>query len=394
MKRAIYISILVVLLLFGLYIIQAGTILNWEPSFYDKHKIPYGTYILHDLLEEVFTHDIHRVDYPLTTALEKFDKTGMNLIIIAGETDLNQTSSDKLIEWVAKGNNAFISAHEYFDSYFDDSLGIDLRITYDFYYGVDVIEEQKTGLRLLNPDLGIETYEFEQRFNRFYVNTERMDTTIVLGEYADEEYANFVKIDYGKGSFFFHTFPFAFTNYNMVNENYKYAFKALSYLPDRPVIWYQYFAKDYFISSSPFRYVFSQPALTWAYYLTLGGIFLFIIFSAKRTQKAIPVVEPHKNQTLNFVRSISRLYMEKSGKEEIAAKKIKHFKDFLQRNYKISFSDDKLIKKLSAKSGFPEDNVRFTINFINEISSSDRMNTDDLKKLNNIIDNFYKKSKF
>ena len=46
---------------------------------------------------------------------------------------------------------------------------------------------------------------------------------------------------------------------------------------------------------SPFRYFLSQPPLRWALYLSMVSILLFMIFTARRKQRAIPVIREPEN---------------------------------------------------------------------------------------------------
>lgn len=76
------------------------------------------------------------------------------------------------------------------------------------------------------------------------------------------------------------------------------------------------------VQMSPFRYFLSQPPLRWALYLSMASILLFMIFTARRKQRAIPVIREPENKSLEFVELIGTLYYQKkdhadSGPQEV-----------------------------------------------------------------------------
>ena len=56
------------------------------------------------------------------------------------------------------------------------------------------------------------------------------------------------------------------------------------------------------------RQILQSQALKWAFYMTLISLILFVIFRGKRTQRIIPVIDPLKNATLDFTKTIGDLY--------------------------------------------------------------------------------------
>ena len=84
---------------------------------------------------------------------------------------------------------------------------------------------------------------------------------------------------------------------------------------------------------SIFRYIFTQPALTWAYYLVLIGLLFYALFAGKRTQRVIPVVEPPRNTSLEFAQTVGRLYFQQGDHDNLARKKIQYFLAGLRERY-------------------------------------------------------------
>ena len=83
------------------------------------------------------------------------------------------------------------------------------------------------------------------------------------------------------------------------------------------------------------RFLFTTPSLTWAYYLTLAGLGLFMIFESKRRQRVIPVIEPVKNKSLEFVETVGQLYYQQADHASIAEKKIQYWLAYVRQRFNI-----------------------------------------------------------
>ena len=79
------------------------------------------------------------------------------------------------------------------------------------------------------------------------------------------------------------------------------------------------------VQMSPFRYFLSQPPLRWALYLSMVSILLFMIFAARRKQRAIPVIREPENKSLEFAELIGTLYYQKKDHADLVRKKYLYF---------------------------------------------------------------------
>ncbi len=181
----------------------------------------------------------------------------------------------KLLEYANQGNTVFISAYE-----FPDSLARLLGFRADLKR--PTLRDTTLGMNFTNPELKNRIdYHFRHDDGRNFLVTTKASQTTVLGRNARNE-PIFIKIQYGKGAFFIHNLPLAFTNFYVLDSSTAdYAYKALSYLPARPTFWDEYqklgrFDED---EQSLLRYILTQPPLTWAYYLTILGLLLYVIFA-------------------------------------------------------------------------------------------------------------------
>jgi hypothetical protein len=136
----------------------------------------------------------------------------------------------------------------------------------------------------------------------------------------------------GAGELYLVATPLMFTNYGILDgENASYAFRLLSYLSDLPLIRLEAYGEGHREATTPLRYILSQPPLQWALYAALIAIILFMIFTAKRRQRIIPVMQPPANETLRFTQLIGNLYYQRKDHKDILKKKYLYFCAELKR---------------------------------------------------------------
>jgi hypothetical protein len=194
------------------------------------------------------------------------------------------------------------------------------------------------------------------------------------------------------------------------NDNSDYAFKALSYLPEQPIFWDEYVNKmsigksvksisksreakgEADIQESPFKFIMSQPALKWAYFITLSGLLIYLIFEGKRRQRIIPVMETSKNTSLQFVETIGSLYYNQKDHKAIAEKKITHLLAYIRTKFylKTIEIDQEFKTDLSNKSGISLLEINDLFDYISFVQNNDYITENQLITLNEQIENFYK----
>ena len=116
----------------------------------------------------------------------------------------------------------------------------------------------------------------------------------------------------GSGEIVLVTTPLLFTNYGMLDgDNAAYLFRLLSHLKGLPVVRTEAYGVGAQVEVSPFRYFLSQRPLRWALYLTMLVLVLFMVFTARRRQRAIPVIREPANRNLEFAELIGTLYYQR-----------------------------------------------------------------------------------
>lgn len=157
-----------------------------------------------------------------------------------------------------------------------------------------------------------------------------------------------------KGELILVSAPLLFTNYMTVSGNgATIQGRLMDRLKHHPVIRSESFTGTALAESSPFYVFLKQPPLRWALYLTLIGIVLFCIFTARRRQRAVPVIQQPQNRNLEFVQLIGTLYWQEHDNAGLLAKKLAYTEDDIRRqNARLSPDDEYFLKQVrEAASG-------------------------------------------
>lgn len=169
-----------------------------------------------------------------------------------------------------------------------------------------------------------------------------------------------VRLFIGKGEFYFVATPLMFTNYGILDgDNASYAFSLLSYLKDLPLVRIEAYGQYSDKPRTPLRYVLSIPALRWAIYATLMLLILFMVFTAKRRQRVIPVMKSPPNRSFGFMQLISNLYFQKHDNGEILKMKYTYFCAEVNKLTGLDFQervpDESGYQRLAEKTGMDAD---------------------------------------
>lgn len=363
---------------------------DWSPTLSNRDRIPYGTHVLYSLMSELFPgQQVVESRVPAYNFLQEDSTLRAHYIFIAEHVALDGNDAGSLLGFAAAGNSVFIASRYMYALWpLLDSLHVHVRDTLTW----DSMLRRDTTAVFVNPQLNTQPYYFRRMAHpEFFVADSLCDMTILGKNGMDAP--NFVRVKHGEGAFYLHLLPLAFSNYHILNDTTSgYAFKALSYLPpDRTVIWDEYVNQGRVGDQSMLRVVMSFPPLRWAYYVTVFGILLFVIFESKRRQRVIPVIRPLKNTTLEFLDVVSRLYFQKQDHKNMAHKKIVFFMEQIRTQYNLLTNrlDEDFAAALSRKSGYPADRTKYLIWKINQIDRQNAITAEELLKLNEEIENFY-----
>jgi hypothetical protein len=397
MNKSIKIYIAILVFVFAMILIASWgqrKPIDWRQTYSVNDKIPYGLYVFDKEINGILKNQkIERVsaltpyefldaNYIPDTIVGKYKIKG-TFFNITQNNEIDDQSIKELFYFVSHGNNVFLSMKT-FPQTLMDSLKIELNS--------DFQAVENSEVWLANKNLDAKKYRFKDvGIESYFAKIDTLNTT-VLGYQGNEKqkHINFIKVPYVNGYFYLHMQPIAFTNYNLLKaDHYQYAEKVLSYMPKGNIYWYTKGQNNESISDSPLRYILSQPALKWAWYLFIIGILIFILFNVKRKQRIVPILKPLPNLTVDFTKTIGNLYYQEGDHDNIIDKKIIYFLERMRNEYLIDTTklDDDFIKKLHHKSGKNEDDIRDLVFLINEHRKSYHGSLEeDLIRINNAIE--------
>ncbi len=370
--------------------------LNWRPSYTANDKIPFGCHVLFEELPVLFPEvDIQRTEEtPFSVLFERDTTRYANYIFINDALNFDQQETNKLLEFVDSGNDVFMAA-TFFGYPLSDTLNIDV-------YSEYAVQQDTIALNLTNPAFNNESYTMDRgHYKTHFISIDTLNTTIlghlqfrkkdfIQGGTNSYKHLNFIKVQFGEGYFYLNTTPQAFTNYYLLNNNQQYAANTLSYLKQQNVLWDNYQKAGRIVIDSPMRFVLNQQALKWAYYLTVVGLLIFVIFRAKREQRIIPIIDPLPNTSVDFAKTVGGLYYQHRNYTNLIAKKLNYFLEFVRSHYYLNTStiSDKTATDLAAKSGKSLEETKALLDYIIYLKNKPLHSEKELINLNKKIASF------
>jgi len=391
-RRITYIILGLLFILYLLMEIYRPRQQDWTMSLSREDKDPYGSYALYERLKDIFPNaEIASYRRPLYDQVNNSEDSNTAYLLIEPSLQTSQEDVNELLNYVSLGNYVFMAAGDY-DQILLDTLHFE---NAEFFYAP--VDKRNGRLNFTNPGLRTDSgytcrrYLADGYFKRF-------DSTNyeVLGRFNDKE-INFIRIKHGNGAIFIHASPLCFSNYFMMQPGKDdYTAKALSYIPasvDR-IYWDEYYKKGPEGADSPLRFFLNNTMLRWALRLAMLTIVLYLFFDSKRRQRVIPVMDPLRNTTLDFVNTVGGVYYNRRDNKNIALKKINYLMEFLRNKLFISSSlpGDEMVKTVAHKTGIPEREVEELFRQINRVPEVDELDDASLMSLSTSIDDFYEKA--
>lgn len=368
--------------------------ISWFPSYYQESSLPLGTSVIYQLMESDTGTELEVLNRPPYELLKESELEG-SYFFLNDYINFDETEANLLLNWVAKGNQAFIAA-KYPGDYLMDSL--DLEIETAFLANSLVTEPM---MELVNPQLKEDEARHLDRdvTINFFSSIENKNHH-VLGRVqpkqdslSDLDYLpNFISVDHGEGQLLFHLQPEVFSNYFLLEQdNYHFTERVLSYMnKEKNWLWDGYYKNGKPINISPLKQLLDTRSLKWAYYLMLFGILTYVLFQGKRRQRPIPVINPPTNKTYEFTQTIAGVYWDKKAFKEIAEKQIVLFLEDIRLRFRIPTEkrDGLFMRQLAERSGNSQEDTEKLFKFIGQIESAEQVSEQDLIQLNRSITQF------
>ncbi|MDN5287304.1 MAG: hypothetical protein JWR38_3578 [Mucilaginibacter sp.] len=361
---------------------------DWTTSLNINDKIPYGTYILYHNINDIFPKaSVKTFSEPVYNVINDHEIKHGTYIIICEAINLTEYDYAKLKQYISSGNDVFIAA-SYFGEQFKKNLKIETRIEFG--------DASATPIKFAGKYLDTtKLYNTNRSTSKGYFTSVDTLKALVLGKNT-HQHVNFVKYPMGKGTLFLNANPLMFTNFSLLSQTgAAYAATALSFTKnDNNLIWDRYYTEGRDDDGSSMRVFLRNTSLRWAFYITFFSLLFFVLYEIKRRQRIIPVIEPQANETLGFVTVVGQVYYEKRDNANIAHKKVLYLLEHLRDHYRLKTNklDNEFTDTLSKKTGIDSQFAASLVNAVNFISVQQHVTSEELIKLNKLIENFYSQS--
>jgi hypothetical protein len=404
---------LVVLALFLLMFVDRNNRkkgLDERLSFRKRDKIPYGVFAAYESMKSMFPNahvTFERQEPGSWDSISLFGKH-QALVIICPDFNADKYEMTNLVNFVENGNDVFISAISLSDEATRvinaDVNSIEPLIS--FFSKTGQSDTLTVSLRLpFNQVKQTWSYPGKQLDGYF----SRVDTTIstILG-HDKRGRPDFIHLKAGKGNLFVHLAPMAFTNYFLLHkQNIAYLEKIFSMISPATtkVLWDEYYLtkrnerrrdnnkKSWIQTLLGLQNDNGDHSIAAAFWLLLFLLLLYVILEMRRKQRHIPVIKKLQNDSLDFVKTIGRLYHDKGDHRNLCRKMAAYFLEHVRNRYKLPTSElnEEFVKNLHIKTGIAEEEIRPIIGYIRYLEEPVSISAQDLYVFHKQLESFYKK---
>lgn len=456
-SRNFLFAMLVLFVLFCLLQVNLPKKFVWSPTFSHVDKQPFGCFVFDSVLTQSLPNGYHVTKKTFFQLDQEHAKEKISVLMVVDQHNLKQLDVKYLCNIARRGGKVMVVASSSFDDGRNtDTVVVDelertfkVRIEDGMYFSLRGI---LAGLKAHDNDMydtiywnnretmyaaqsyrmfynmvggtlfvdsvpkvkrlayTLSTAGYDYKLDSLYVGDfTRFDTIVDKKErieridtFAIKKVPTAVSVPYGKGEVIFVSSPLLFTNYGMLEGNtFVYIFRLMSYLADLPVYRTEAYVKTdamLVAEQSPFREFIKRPPLRWALYLALLGVVLFMIFTARRRQRVIPIMSKPANRSLEFIQLIGTLYYQRKDHVDLVRKKFKLFAEELRKTAGVDISDvntdDREYLLLSEKTGMNSDRLKKVIRQIRLVLHSEgNISVEEMRSLIDAMDTIVRHAK-
>lgn len=448
---------LVLFVLFCLLQVNLPKKFVWSPTFSHVDKQPFGCFVFDSVLTQSLPNGYHVTKKTFFQLDQEHAKEKISVLMVVDQQNLKQLDVKYLCNIARRGGKVMVVASSSFDDGRNaDTVVVDelertfkVKIEDGMYFSLRGI---LSGLKAHDNDMydtiywnnretmyaaqsyrmfynmvggtlfvdsvpkvkrlayTLSTAGYDYRHDSLYVGDFTGFDTIVdekerierIDTFAIKKVPAAVSVPYGKGEVIFVSSPLLFTNYGMLEGNtFVYIFRLMSYLADLPVYRTEAYVKTdamLVAEQSPFREFIKRPPLRWALYLALLGVVLFMIFTARRRQRVIPIMSKPANRSLEFIQLIGTLYYQRKDHVDLVRKKFKLFAEELRKTAGVDISDvntdDREYLLLAEKTGMNSDRLKKVIRQIRLVLHSEgNISVEEMRSLIDAMDTIVRHAK-
>lgn len=380
---------------------KRNRMLDERLSLRSRDKIPYGSFVAYENLKYIFPQAsvmITREEPGFWDSLSVYQED-QALIIVCTEFNADKYEMKNLLRFAENGNDIFISA---MDLSYEVTGMLNCAVHtpgqvmfFSQFGGMDTLT-----VSLASPPYGGRT-SFTYPGKQYDGYFSKLDTTIttVLG-YDGKGNPDFIHLKAGKGNVYVHLAPMAFTNYFLLHKNnFPYYEKTLSLISPgtRKIAWDEYYMTKKASNrekSNWFSSLMRYPALKAGLLTAMLALLVYVLMEMRRKQRYIPIVKRPKNDSLEFVKTIGRMYHDKGDHRNLSRKMAAYFLEHVRNRYKLATTElnDEFVKLLHIKTGIEEDELRDIVSFIRRTDQDSNVSAAQLAAFHKQLESFYKKA--
>jgi len=368
-------------------------------SYSYRDTKPFGTYVAKKVIENGYPGKKLRI---IRRAFSKTygESTDTNAIYfcISRNLFLNEDDAQAMLDYVYTGNTLFISSAN-LDTLLLTRLMCS-QVKADALLDLMQVNYMPASITL-SDDINLLKDSFSYYYKPFANSFSSVNANYSqIAGYNDVMKPNCFILFWGKGRLLLHCDPRAFSNYFLLKQtNYRYLQELLRLTDQFPgtVYWDDYYRnrnvnRQNNRKFSTFSELMKYPPLAYAFWIFLTLLTIYVLFHSKRRQRIIPILKRNENSSIAFTETIARLYLQHRDNKNIADKMITYFNEFIRKNYFLTANaaSTEFISALSRKSGVSFEQTNDLFNTINELNSKAELNDQQLLKLNEYIQEFYK----
>lgn len=456
-SRNFLFAMLVLFVLFCLLQVNLPKKFVWSPTFSHVDKQPLGCFVFDSVLTQSLPNGYHVTKKTFFQLDQEHAKEKISVLMVVDQQDLKQLDVKYLCNIARRGGKVMVVASSSFDDgrntdtvvvdelertfkvKIEDGLYFSLRgilsglkahdndmydtiywnnretmyaaQSYRMFYnmvGGTLFVDSVPKVKRLAYTLSAAGYDYKLDslyvgdFTRFDTIVDEKERIERIDTFAIKKIPAAVSVPYGKGEVIFVSSPLLFTNYGMLEGNTSvYIFRLMSYLADLPVYRTEAYVKTdamLVAEQSPFREFIKRPPLRWALYLALLGVVLFMIFTARRRQRVIPIMSKPANRSLEFIQLIGTLYYQRKDHVDLVRKKFKLFAEELRKTAGVDISDvntdDREYLLLAEKTGMNSDRLKKVIRQIRLVLHSEgNISVEEMRSLIDAMDTIVRHAK-
>ena len=363
----------------------------WTPTFSHYDEQPLGCALFDSLLSSSLPHG-YSLSKETFYQMEEDTVDKMGILVIANSLSMVKADVNALLKMAERGNKIMLVSNNY-PKLLEDTLGF-----YCTYSHFNAAAFRKYASSIFRKDSiywvadSVYSRQLYRCYPQFCNSSFRRYDSKVIRKLAEKDmtdaigdmladsdsvkvYSNYHPLlamarPWGEGEIILVSTPLLFTNYGVLDENNaNYIFRLLSQMGELPIVRSEgYMKATAQVQQSPLRYLLAHQPLRWALYLTMITILLFMIFTAKRRQRAIPVVRDPANKSLEFTELIGTLYFQKKDHVDLVRKKFAYLAEELRREIQVDIeevADDKRsFERIARKTGMDAGEIA---EFIHEV---------------------------